>query len=196
MSHPRKQTRSLLLVATTCLLVSLSGCSGISVDPESTAEFALANYKRYAWRSEPPSKSKFTRDILAKKSASIREGTVQKMSELGYTLVEKDDAEFLIEYLATTGAIDGQLAYGGSNEGLYGSSVNRDIDGASSDNAIELSNALQTGDIQLVFVDNTSSKILWRVAISMVVEDANKVDEAEVRRAVRQGLSSLPAAQF
>ncbi len=171
-----------------------SACSGVDVTPASTETFSETQYTRYAWRSEPPSQTASSRDVLVKKSPAIRRGVEDKMSELGYQRVDKSVAEFLIEYLAVPGFNDGQLAHGGSNDGLYGSSVNREIDGASEDNAQELSGAVQTGDILLVFLDATSSDVLWRVEITMVVEDANRVDTDDVERAVRQGLATLPPA--
>ncbi|MEL7046436.1 MAG: hypothetical protein AAGL66_15685, partial [Pseudomonadota bacterium] len=57
-----------------------------------------------------------------------------------------------------------------------------------------VSNESLTSGIQLLFIDATSSDVLWRVEITMVVEDANRIDEDQVEEAVRQGLLSLPDA--
>lgn len=175
-------------------LALLSGCGGIDVTPDSTERFEATAYSRYAWRSAPPSRSTHTKELTSIKSSSIREGVEETMTDLGYQRVDKQDAEFFIEYFAASGFNDGQLSYGGSNEGLYASSVNRDIDGASADNAQELSDPVLTSDIQLLFIDAASSDVLWRVMIKMVVEDSNRVNEVQVRNAVQRGLSSLPEA--
>lgn len=179
---------------TALLFALLGGCSGIGVSPDPTETFSSTHYTRYAWRSEPPSLTVGGKDKLQQKSPSIRAGVQEKMAELGYRLVDKADAEFLVEYLAATSYTDGQLARGGSNEDLYGSSVNRQVDGASIDNAYALGGSVETGEIVLVFVDAQTTNRLWRVQVSLVVENANRVDDSEVRKAVRRGLASLPAA--
>jgi hypothetical protein len=175
-------------------LILLSGCSGVQVSPAGTETFAATGYTRYAWRSEAPSQTSNSRDILIKKSPSIRAGVEEEMAEHGYRLVDKADAEFLVEYVAVAGYNDGQLVHGGSNDMLYGSSVNRDIDGASADNAYALSGPVETGEMELVLIDAASTEVLWRVRISIVVEDANRIDHDEVRRAVRKGIAVLPDA--
>jgi hypothetical protein len=172
----------------------LAACSGIDVVPDATEAFAETGYTRYAWRSEPPSQPAFSKDILVRKSPSIRVGVEAQMSALGYERVDRGDAEFLIEYVASRGFNDGQLPHGGSNDMLYGSSVNRDIDGASADNAYALSGPVETGEMQLVFVDARTVEVLWRVQISFVVDDSNRVDQDAVRKAVRKGVAELPPA--
>ncbi|MDP5070332.1 MAG: DUF4136 domain-containing protein, partial [Congregibacter sp.] len=62
------------------------------------------------------------------------------------------------------------------------------------DNAYALGGAVETKDLELVFIDTVSSDVLWRVQVSLVVEDTNRVDEGDIRSAVRQGLRSLPSA--
>lgn len=174
--------------------VVLSACSGVDITPAATDTFAATSYTRYAWRSEPPTQVNYGKDMRAEKSPSIRSGTEERMAELGYRRVDRSDAEFLIEYFAAPGLNDGQLPHGGSNEMLYGSSVNRDIDGASASNARALSGPVETGEMQLVFFDAATNDVLWRVQISIVVEDLNRIDHDEVRKAVRKGVSALPPA--
>jgi hypothetical protein len=172
-----------------------SACSGIDVVPEPTATFEATNYTRYAWRSAPPTGTAGSKDMLVEKSPTIRSAAEEQMASLGYRRVEKDEAQFLIEYVAMRGLNEGQLSHGGSNDMLYGSSVNRDIDGASQDNAYALSGPVETGEVQLVFLDAEDLEVLWRVHISIVVEDTNRIDHQAVRRAVRKGLSALPPAR-
>lgn len=170
----------------------LAACSGVDITPAATETFAATNYTRYAWRSEPFSQTGYSKDMLAIKSPSIRAGVEERMAQLGYRRVDRADAEFLVEYFAAPGSNDGQLSHGGSNDMLYGSSVNRQIDGASATNALALSRPVETGDMQLVFFDAVTNEVLWRVQISIVVEDANRIDHDEVRNAVRKGVSVLP----
>lgn len=194
-AHSHRAPGTLIRIWTlSSIAIFLSGCGSFHVTPESTKRFENTEYVRYAWRSDPPSQSSFTKDLTTRKSGFIRRGVEESMTELGYELVDKSEAEFFIEYFAASGFNEGQLAYGGSNEGLYGSSVNRQIDGASADNAQLLSDSLLTSGIQLLFIDASSNDVLWRVEITMVVEDANRIDEDQVKEAVRQGLLSLPDA--
>jgi hypothetical protein len=178
----------LILVAA----ISLTACSGVEIVPAATDTFEARQYTRYAWRSEPPAPSAFSKDMSVQKSPSIREGVTEQLSDLGYRRVDRSDAEFLVEYFAAPGFNDGQLPYGGSNDMLYGSSVNREIDGASASNARALSGPVETGDIQVIFFDAKTSEVLWRVQISIVVEDSNRIDHDEVRDAVRKALADLP----
>ena len=181
------------LMVSVCLALQL-GCSGVDVTPAATETFASTGYTRYAWRSDPPSRTTLSKDMLAQKSPSIRAGVETEMAALGYERVERDEADFLIEYIAAPGFNEGQLSYGGSNDMLYGSSVNRQIDGASADNAEALSEPVETAEMELVFLDADTVEVLWRAQISMVVEDANRVDHDAVRSAVRKAIAALPAA--
>lgn len=174
------------------ITVLLGACSGLDISPASTETFAATSYTRYAWRSDPLAQASYGIDMLAAKSPSIRSGVEEKMAELGYRRVDRSDAEFLIEYFAAPGLNEGQLSHGGSNDMLYGSSVNRDIDGASASNALALSGPVDTGEMQLVFFDAATNNVLWRVQMSIVVEDPNRIDHDAVRRAVRKGVSALP----
>jgi hypothetical protein len=181
------------LMVWACLALQL-GCSGVDVTPAATETFASTGYTRYAWRSDPPSRTTLSKDMLAQKSPSIRAGVETEMAALGYERVERGEADFLIEYIAAPGFNEGQLSYGGSNDMLYGSSVNRQIDGASADNAEALSEPVETAEMELVFLDVDTVEVLWRAQISMVVEDANRVDHDAVRSAVRKAIAALPAA--
>lgn len=184
--------RVLLLLSALALL---SACSGVEVLPEDTQTFVATGFTDYAWRSEPPSQSERSRDRLPQSSAAIRAGVEAKMSELGYRRVDSADAEFLVEYMASTGYNEGQMPRVSSNTVLYPSSVNRQIDGASADNAYAFGGAVETGVLMLIFVDAKTTDVLWRVQVSMVVEDANTVNPDAVAKAIRQGLATLPPAE-
>lgn len=183
-------TRFYIIAAT---LMALTACSGVDITADSTDAFVASDYTRYAWRSAPPTLTASTKDKLPQKSPIIRASFEKRMSELGYERVSQENAEFLVEYLVIEGYNDGQLLRGGSNEQIYGSAVNRQVDGALVDNARALSNPVETGNIVLLFFDAKSTEVLWRVQMSIVVEDANRIDEAEVMNAVRAGLARLPS---
>lgn len=174
--------------------LGLAACSGLDVTADDPDAFVATQYTRYAWRSAPPSRPSTGNDMTAMKSPSIRAGVEEQMAELGYELVDRADAEFLLEYFAAPGFNDGRLLSGGSNDLLYGSSVNRDIDGAAADNAYALSGPVETGQIRLAFIDAETVQMLWQVQVSMVVENSNRIDHDEVRKAVAEAISVLPPA--
>ena len=183
------------ILAAVYACIFITACGGLDVVADDTDIFEAMNYTLYAWRSEPPSQAPDSKDMTTRKSPSIRLGVEEKMSELGYQRVEKESAQFLVEYFATPGLNDGQLLSGGSNETLYGSSVNRQIDGATADNAYALSKPVETGKVELVFLDAQTIQPLWRVQVSIVVENSNRIDHDEVRKAMRKAISKLsPAA--
>jgi hypothetical protein len=117
------------------------------------------------------------------------------MTELGYKLVAKSEAQFLIGYVAAAGINEGLIESTSSNVTPYPSAmIGRQIDGASIDNAYALGADKQTGNLMVVFLDNKTTDLLWQVRVSSLIQDANKVDTGAVRQAIRQGLSTLPAA--
>jgi hypothetical protein len=174
----------------------IAGCSGIETIPDDTARFEATGYTRYSWRSEPLSQDGHARDRLYQADPMIREAIETRMAELGYRRVAQEDAQFLIEYLAGAGINEGRVATTASNVTPYPSAmINRQADGATVDNAYALGGVKEMGNLLVVFVDPAASAVLWRVRISKVVEDANRVDENAVRRAVREGFATLPAAR-
>lgn len=198
MSETRRPIRRIYLrirlFAAVSASVFITACSGLDVSVDGTEAFAATNYTRYAWRREPPSQTSNSKDLTTIKSPSIRAGVEEKMSELGYQRVDKASAQFLVQYFAIPGFNDGQLMSGGSNDMLYGSSVNRQIDEAAAGNAHALSGPVKTGKMELMFIDAKTNEILWRAQASIVVEDSNRIDHDEVRKAMRKGISMLPPA--
>ncbi len=174
----------------------LVACSGVETIPEDTARFEATGYDSFAWRSEPLEQRGYTRDRLYQADPMIRRAIEDRLGELGYRLVDRDDAQFLIEYLAAGSINDGRLATTASNVTPYPSAqINRQADGATVDNAYALSGVKEMGNLMVVFVDPAATEVLWRVSISKIMEDANSVSESAVRRAVREGLSTLPSAR-
>ena len=192
---PRAQPPETAMIRflTAALLLSLTACSGIETIPDDTAAFAATGAKTFAWRSEPLDQTGFSRDPMTKADPVIRESVQTRLEELGYRLAPRDDADFLVEYFAAASVNDGRLARTASNVTPYPSAtIGRIADGATVDNAYALGGVKEMGNLLIAFVDPDATKILWRVRISKVMEDANKVNESAVRRAVRQGLSTLP----
>lgn len=177
-----------------CLLL-IAGCSGMEVIPADTERFVSTQYVRYAWRSEPLTQDGSGKDKLTQADPAIRSAIAERLSELGYREVAKDEAQFMVEYLAAAGINDGLLSSSGTNvtRATLGT-INRLPDGATVDNAYALSGVVPTGNLLLVFVESDGLDVLWQVSISVLIEDANRVNERAVRSAIRKGLSTLPRA--
>ncbi|WOJ97587.1 DUF4136 domain-containing protein [Congregibacter brevis] len=190
-----KTIRGYLLSPLFALLGTLVACSGAEIIPGDTDLLVASGYTQYGWRSEPLSPTGYSKDKLYQADPAIRSAIEERMKELGYTLVTSSDAEFLIDYIAAAGVNDGLLESTSSNVTPYPSAtIGRQIDGASVDNAYALGGAKQTGNLMIVFLDNKTTDLLWQVRVSSLIQDANKVDTSAVRKAIRQGLSTLPSA--
>jgi hypothetical protein len=174
---------------------ALSACSGVEVIPGDITAFEATGYTQYAWRSEALSQPAYSKDKIYQADPIVRASVEEEMAALGYQRVEKEDAEFLVEYVAAAGFNDSLLPRSATNVGPYNTgNINRLPDGASVDNAYALSGVKETGNIMLVLIDKSTTKPLWQVRISSLIKDANKVDEGAVRQAVSRGLSQLPEA--
>ena len=173
----------------------LGACSGVETIPGDTAAFVSTGYTNYGWRSDALTPTAYSKDPLYQADPAIRNAIEERMAELGYRLVAKNEAEFLVDYVAAAGVNEGLLESTSSNVTPYPSAmIGRQVDGASVDNAYALSADKQTGNLMLVFLDNKTSDPLWQVRVSSLIRDANEVNIGAVRQAIRQGLATLPAA--
>ncbi|WOJ92306.1 DUF4136 domain-containing protein [Congregibacter variabilis] len=174
----------------------LGACSGVESIPGDTAAFVSTGYTNFGWRSEALTQTAYSKDKLYQADPAIRKAIEERMAELGYRLVPKSEAEFLVDYVAAAGVNEGLLESTSSNVTPYPSAmIGRQVDGASVDNAYALSADKQTGNLMLVFLDNKTTDLLWQVRVTSLIQDANKVDTRAVRQAIRQGLSTLPPAR-
>lgn len=182
----------LILLTLSMMLVA---CSGIETIPEDTAAFRATGYTRYAWRSEPLEAGGRSNDDIYVVDKAVRAAFDERMAELGYSRTDRDNAQFMVEYLAAPGINDGLVGTLATNvQAVPSTTINRLPDGASVDNAYALGGVKTTGNVVLVFAEPGAPDLLWQVRISTLVENANRVDPAAVKKAIRQGLSTLPEA--
>jgi hypothetical protein len=179
------------LIASLCLIA----CSGVETIPDDTAAFVATGYSSYAWRSEPLEPTGLSKSRLYAADPAIRSAVDKRLAELGYREVAKENAEFLVDYVAAAGFNQGEMARGGTNiTPLPTGMINRQINQAEMDNAYALSGVREMGNVALVFLDGRNQDLLWKVTVSMVVENTNEVDVDGLRRAMRHGLETLPSA--
>lgn len=185
--------RSILLSLLACVV--LAACSGVEVIPDDTATFEATGYTRYAWRSDPLPQKAYSKDRLYQADPAIRAAVDSRLEALGYRRVNRDQAQFLVDYLAASGLNEGQLARGASNiSPIPTAMINRQVGQAEVDNAYALGGVKETGNIALVFLNSANQDLLWKVMVTALVQNANQVDVDALKRAMRKGLSSLPAA--
>jgi len=174
----------------------LIGCASIETEPDDTGAFVASGYARYAWRHDAIVRGGSYRDDQRRDlDGALRDAVDERLAELGYRRVERDRAQFLVEYLAAPGLVDGHLAQTASNITARPSGpINRQVNQAEVDNAYALGKPRATGELALVFTDGGDREKLWSVRVSTVIENSNKVDPELVRETVRRGLETLPAA--
>lgn len=176
-----------------CLL--LAACSGVETIPDDTTAFSATGYNRYAWRSDPVKQSGYSKSKIYQADPAIRSSVDVRLSELGYRLVSREDAQFLVDYVAAAGMNEGYMARNGSNiTPIPTAMINRQIGQAEVDNAYALSGVKEMGNIALVFLEESNQDMLWKVLVSAIMEDANRVDAKALGSAMRKGLSTLPQA--
>jgi hypothetical protein len=176
-----------------CLL--LAACSGVETIPDDTTTFSATGYNLYAWRSDPVKQQGYSKSKVYQADPAIRSSVDARMAELGYRIVSRDEAQFLVDYMAAAGMNEGYMARNGSNiTPIPTAMINRQIGQAEVDNAYALSGVKEMGNIALVFLNKGNQDLLWKVLVSSIMEDANRVDAKALGSAMRKGLSTLPKA--
>lgn len=179
----------------TLLCMVLAACSGTEVIADDPGLFAARGFNTYGWRTAALKDPGYSKAQIYRVDPEVRLAVDKRMAELGYRLVPKEQAQFLVDYIAAAGVNASRLPTGASNVNANpNTTINRLPDGASVDNAYALGGAKTTGNIAIVFVERGSADLLWKVQISTLIEDANRVDTSRLRDGIRQGLSTVPAA--
>jgi hypothetical protein len=178
--------------------LALAACSGIETRPTATSEFAAGGYRYYQWRSEPLANTTSSGDPIYLVDPILRREVDAALQAKGYVL-DRERAQFSVDYLYAAGLRMGERSQEASNLTPYPTALpNRQVDQATVDNAYALGGVKETHNIALQFNDVQRRKEVWRVVMTKIAENVNKVDPADLERnlkkAVRQGLRTLPAA--
>ena len=178
------------------LSLALAACSGIEVQPTAIDQFVAGNYQYYKWRTEPLQNTANSSDPIYAIDPIIRREVNAGLQSKGYIL-DPERARFSVDYRYVTGIRQGEQSAQASNISPYPSvTPNRQIDGASVDNAIALGGVKETRSIDLQFNDVASSAEVWRVIMTRMVEDINSIDMPGLsdilNKGVTQALKTLP----
>jgi hypothetical protein len=185
--------RALMTLLFTALL--LAGCSaGVQTEPADTERFAAGGYQTYAWRRPALPVEGSGADSIYQLDPVLRAAVDETLASKGYRRVE-DNPEFLVDYVAATGFIDGAVSRSADNVNYRATAMpNRNVDQASIDNAYALGTVRETANIAVILFDAAEGDAVWNVRISKIIEDRNRVNPELARRAIRQGLRTLPDA--
>ena len=186
------------ILATGLLALLLAACSGVEIQPAEVDQFAAGNYQYYKWRSDPIQNTANSSDPFYTIDPILRRQVNSGLQSKGYIL-DEERAQFSVDYIFATGMRQGEMSEQASNLTPYPSVMpNRQVDGASVDNAIALGGVKETRNIALQFNDVASTDEVWQVIMTSFVEDVNNLDsqiDAKLGKAVRQALKSLPPAR-
>jgi hypothetical protein len=185
------------ILASGLLALLLAGCSGIEIQPAEMDQFAAANYTYYRWRSEPMNNTANSSDPIYSIDPVLRRQVNAGLQSKGYIL-DRERAQFSVDYIFAPGMRQGEKSEQASNLTPYPSVMpNRQVDGASVDNAIALGGVKETRNIALQFNDVSSNEEVWHVIMTRFVEDANKAGtriDANLSKAINKALKPLPQA--
>lgn len=186
------------VLAYTLLPLMLVACSGVEIEPAGIDQFAAGNYRYYSWRTEPlPSETRSSDPIYAIDPV-VRREVDANLGRKGYVL-DPQRAQFTVDYIFSQGMLQGERSGWASNISPRPSvTPNRQVDQASVDNAIALGGVKETNNIILQFNDRTSNKEVWQVALSRIVENANRTDTSKIdntlKKYLERALASVPQA--
>lgn len=190
--------RSLAPLAALLLALLAGACSSIETRPADTATFAAGNFTYYKWRSEPLDNPTGSSDPLYLMDPIIRRELDASLQSKGYVL-DPERATFSVDYLYATGLREGAKSEQASNISPIPSvTPNRQVNQAIVDNANALGGLQETSNLAIQFNDMDSNEEVWRVVITKVVENVNRVDTSRLAdvlsKAVKQALRELPDA--
>jgi hypothetical protein len=186
------------ILASGLLSLALAACSGVEIRPAPLDNFAAGDYQYYRWRTQPLQNTANSSDPIYSMDPIMRREMDRGLQSKGYIL-DKERAQFSVDYLYATGMRDGAVSRETSNVTPYPTVVpNRQVNQAVVDNSIALGGVQETSNIALQFNDVADNKEVWHVIITKIVENVNRVDTTELnanlKKAVGQALKPLPEA--
>jgi hypothetical protein len=190
--------RIIKLAAIALLALAAVACSGIEVRHGDTDNFAAGNFRYYKWRSEPLHNTTGSNDNIYLIDPILRREVDAGLSAKGFVL-DPERAQFSVDYLTAMGLRMGVASQDASNiDPIPRATPNRQVNQAMVDNANALSGVQETSNIALQFNRVADNKEVWRVVITKIVENANRVDkerlERNLQRGINQALRPLPDA--
>ena len=187
------------LAAIALLFLAAVACSGIEVRHGDTDSFAAGNFRYYKWRSEPLHNTTGSNDNIYLIDPILRREVDTGLAAKGFGL-DPGRAQFSVDYLSAVGLRMGVASQDASNiDPVPRATPNRQVNQAMVDNANALAGVQETSNIALQFNNVADNKEVWRVVITKIVENTNRVDqqrlERNLQRGIRQALRPLPDAR-
>jgi hypothetical protein len=193
-----KDMRIKHILASGLISLLLAACSGIEVEPAAIEEFAAGNYTYYKWRTKPLQNTANSSDPAYILDPIVRKRLDAELQGKGYILDPKR-AQFSVDYLYAIGMTQGAKSQEASNISTYPTvTANRQVNQAVVDNANALGGVKETSNIGIQFNDVAANEEVWRVMITKIVENVNRMDtdnlQKNLTKSMREALSTLPPA--
>ena len=181
--------RIIKLAAIALLALAAVACSGIEVRHGDTDNFADGNFRYYKWRSEPLRNTTGSNDNIYLIDPILRREVDAGLAAKGFVL-DPERAQFSVDYLTAMGLRMGVASQDASNiDPIPRATPNRQVNQAMVDNANALSGVQETSNIALQFNRVADNKEVWRVVITKIVENTNRVDEQRLERNLQRGIN-------
>ena len=183
----------------TVLLSSLllTACVGLSVDSADLSAFKHAHVQSYAWATPAMELEEGLSARVSLFDHALRQSVNKRLADKSYRLVEKDQAEFIIDYRFFRSMNVNQSGAGGANlDGAWdatmptasGSSVHGDY----------MPTTIKENNLRIAFIDAKTNDELWHVRAKKVkeetVNDPNEIND-RVEDLVSELFSDLPRYQ-
>ncbi len=171
------------------LALAAVACSGIEVRHGDTDKFAAGEFRYYKWRTEPLQNTTGSSDNIYLIDPILRREVNAGLAAKGFIL-DPERAQFSVDYLSAMGMRMGVASQDASNiDPIPRATPNRQVNQAMVDNANALSGVQETTNIALQFNTVADNTEVWRVVITKIVENANRVDEERLERNLQRGIS-------
>lgn len=161
-------------------IVVLTACVGIKVDVGDASAFRQAAYQSYAWESAPI-KSDGRDDKLFYLDRYLRRAVDRDLQQLGYQLVSKEQAGFLVTYrYFETVSNDQGGPISPSDEMAANYDFGSDVNNTNIHNHY-IPVAIKRGHLELLFIDRAKNKPVWHAVAEKIIED-DSPDKSSFRK--------------
>lgn len=154
---------SLLLLA---LVLSLNGCSSVTVNQDYNPDYNFQNLKTYSWLDKDRTVGHDTRINNDLVKARMIQAIEANLNAKGYTKVDKNEASFLIMW---HGSIDSKMQvdtinrhygpYGYGSRGAYNRGYDPFMRGSSTHTVVS---EYDLGTLLIDILDPSQHKLIWR----------------------------------
>lgn len=152
------------------LTVFLTACVSIKIDQGDATVFRQGHYQTYAWDSGAMQRN--TRDErMHNLDHYLRRAVNKDLNKRGYRLVERADADFLVNYRYYEAVVNDQGGVISPGDELAGAwDTGNDVNNTKIHNHY-IPPSLKHAHLELMFIDKASNKTVWSATAAKIIED-------------------------